>query len=140
MEYEPSEFINSLPSQLQRPFHFSILAAQNSPGVGGKKSCFKVGAALYRKNKLISLGYNSNKTHPKLISYFKYPYQHAETSAILGAGDLCHNGIIFVARLMKCGKIGLAKPCNSCFKVIYDNNIKQVYYTTYDGVELYENS
>jgi len=74
-----------------------------------------------RKGKKITpiyTGYNCNRIH-------------AEINAINKIKDE-KNVIIFVFRITKTGKLTSSKPCSNCTKKIYENNIKNIYYSEND--------
>ena len=97
-------------------------------------------AIIYdKKGKILSIGRNSYcKTHPLQAKYAKESGQpdrcflHGEIDAIirLKYNDKPHK--IFVSRVLKNGKYGLAKPCSICERAIEIAGIKEVEYTTYD--------
>ncbi len=110
----------------------------------------KVGAVIVHKNKIISVGFNQQKSNPIQKEYNlhrvgKDRYYdvekghnslHAETSAILSAQKLNINlseCSIFVYRQKKSGCQGLSKPCKACQKLLKDNGIRDWYYTLDDG-------
>jgi len=90
---------------------------------------FKVGAVLLsKKNKVISLGFNKSKTHPKFGSKPPYNTLHAEGDAIakavcLGMIDQVRKIYIYRKNSRNC------KPCPSCLNLIKAYKIKEVYYS-----------
>ena len=98
---------------------------------------FKVVAIIFKKNKIISTGVNSNtKSYPFLKRHFVYATLHAEIAAIIPI--LHYDNIdtldIFVYRVTREGNIGNAKPCPMCSRVLFENGrFKNVYWTTEDG-------
>ena len=108
-----------------------------------------LGCVLVYKNKVISVGWNSNKTSPVQREYnhlrgfdatrFNSP-THAEMSAIIKAKDMSVDWSkvsIFIYREHKDGCTGLAKPCAACAQKIRDMGIKEIYYTG-EGSHIYE--
>jgi deoxycytidylate deaminase len=92
---------------------------------------FKFGAVVTDGNKVVSCGYNTNRTHPK--SPTPWQTRHAEVDAILklkGRTGTC----IYVLRYMQNGSYGNAKPCNDCMNFIRKNGIKFIIYTMNDGI------
>ena len=92
------------------------------------KHKFKMGAALVRKNKVLSCECNLDKTHP----YYGRGYWkkiHAEAHAIYKArkkfGDLT-GSVLYVYRK----NWNLAKPCGSCMSLIKQHGIVKVVYTS----------
>ena len=101
---------------------------------------FKIGAIVVYKNKLISAGVNSDKSHPVQKSYdrwrgFRTHHScHAEVRAILNSkmSNLAGHEL-FVYRQTKDGRLGNARPCPACMKMIQDYGIKKIFYTTVNG-------
>ena len=93
-----------------------------------------------KKGQVISCANNSyKKTHP-LQKYFAekvgHPdkiYLHAEIAAILRRGDQKIYSI-WIQRRNKKNKMLLAKPCPICQEAIKAFGIKNVYYSTNDGI------
>lgn len=91
----------------------------------------KLGAVIVRKNRVISMGVNKLKTHPR--SNNKYKTLHAEIAAIISADRKDLRGAdIYVYRENIYG-LAMAKPCESCMLAIQEAGIKNIYYTTYGG-------
>jgi deoxycytidylate deaminase len=105
----------------------------------------KLGAILVYKKHIISVGYNTEKTHPIQAEYNRHrvfygnniiPKAHAETICLNRAKDLTipyKNCILYVFRQWKNGTWAMAKPCSACTEMIRQKGIKTVVYTTYDG-------
>lgn len=91
----------------------------------------QLGAVITRGNKIISLGFNKNKTHTK--SNHAWKRLHAELSAIIKARQDLTNCSIYVYRETKNGDLGMARPCPSCMEAIKESGITQVYYSTPQG-------
>jgi len=98
---------------------------------------YKLGCVAVNKGRVIGLGNNKLKTHPK--SPHEWSMIHAEFDMLLGAdpADL-HGAEVLVYREKKKGNMGMAKPCKGCEKLLRDAGINRVYYTTDDGCESYE--
>lgn len=96
---------------------------------------YRMGAAILRKKKLLSLGFNQNiKTHPimKQFNSNRSEKIHAELQALLGVRwdvDLS-KCVLVVYRENKHGHIAMAKPCAACKKIIISMGIKTVMYST----------
>lgn len=88
----------------------------------------KLVALVVSKNKILSVGYNSRKTHPSM--HTRMQMLHAESDAIsrLSDRDLIGSDIV-VVRLRPSGFPGLAKPCSFCEQSLRDVGIRKVYYT-----------
>ena len=90
---------------------------------------FRLGAVIYKGKKIINSGFNqSHKTHP--ISKHPFSTIHAEVDAIIGTRREEMDGAdIYVHRLLKNGKSGLAKPCQYCESLLRDIGIKKIYWS-----------
>jgi deoxycytidylate deaminase len=89
---------------------------------------FQLGAAIYsKKGKLISVGWNKSKTHPKYGSFI-YNTIHAEGDALIKAlrtKKSLKGAYIVVYRT----RGNLAKPCPCCQTMLREAGISKVYYT-----------
>lgn len=113
---------------------------------------FHLGAVIVYKGRVVSTGYNSNKTHPAQKKYNKYRHfnqsdkpiqnsKHAEISALVGIPKCVENNIdftqckIYIYRISPGKRLGqgLARPCSGCIKALKDVGISNIYYTTEDG-------
>ena len=94
-------------------------------------------------HRIISSASNSNKTHPlqKKLNKERFALDthhslHAEVSALL---PLMKDGIdfskveIYTHRNCKDGQLAMARPCQSCMKLIKQLGIRKIWYTTPDG-------
>lgn len=101
---------------------------------------YKIGCVVVYHNKVISTGCNKDTTHPLQKKYNKHrnipdwsPHKmHAETDAIRHIIDLdidWSKVSIYVYRKLKDRPFGIARPCNSCMKLIKDLGIRHLYYT-----------
>lgn len=96
---------------------------------------YHLAAILRRRGKVVRIGINSSKTHPRFRR--QYPdgtwgaHMHAEMDALRFAmpGDELE-----VLRWKKEDyTFGMAKPCGWCMKHIVESGISKVVYTDYDG-------
>ena len=111
-----------------RYFAAAKAVAMTSPGVGKRKS-YRLGAVLFQKGQIISVGVNSYKTHPKLKFRSEWPFLHAEQHAIFRWGiDRCEGLDMYVARVWKNNQSAVSKPCKICQQLIKDIGIKNTYY------------
>ncbi len=95
---------------------------------------FRVGAAIFRGRRLISMGWNNTwKTHPD--SKARFQAVHAEFEAIKGnyKYDLI-GATLYVVRLSNANRRGMAKPCKHCQEVIAASGIRNVVYTDQNGL------
>lgn len=105
---------------------------------------FYIGTCIVSKHQIISVSSNQIKSHPaqKKLNMFRFsPCDsskdriHAELSAILkvrNKEDL-QNACIYVYRINRQNKLGMARPCPACLAKIKEVGIKTIYYTTPDG-------
>lgn len=93
----------------------------------------RMGAVIVRKNKILGLGMNQCKTHPK--SPNPYHMIHAELSAILNSRQEDLTGAeIYICRIRKGGDFGLSRPCKDCLRLLKLNGIDLTHYTCYNGI------
>lgn len=109
----------------------------------------KIGCVAVHKNKIISIGINSHKTHPVQKKYNKLRdihcnggcnaflhSLHAEIDCLLSVDE---NSIdmskveIYLYRITKTGRMATSKPCPACKQFLKDKGIKKIHYTTYDS-------
>lgn len=110
----------------------------------------KIGCIAVYKNKVLSVGYNSQKTHPlqEYYNHFRnfYPNTggkfinhslHAETYCLLQIKDMdidFGKVELFIFRTRKDRETGMSRPCDGCMRLIKDIGIKVIYYTTDNGL------
>lgn len=105
----------------------------------------KVGCIVVDGKRILSSGYNSNKTNPTQQRYnhyrnidVRFPAKvHAEVSALnslIGKKEIDFSRLkVFVYRELKDGTPACARPCVSCIRLIRDLGISKIFYTTRDG-------
>ena len=106
----------------------------------------KIGAVAVYRGRVISTGFNSNKTHPLQMEYNHYrtfdtdvsqvlPAMHAETDCLhkIDMNIRWNKVELYVYRKCSSREHGLARPCPSCLNLIKDLGIKKIHYTTDDG-------
>lgn len=98
----------------------------------------RIGSVITFKDKIISLGYNKQKTHPKSPSPYKHI--HGEFDAIMKAPkELLKGSSIYVYRITIGNNQGLSKPCKNCLDFIKKHGIVKIYYSTenhWESIEL----
>lgn len=97
------------------------------------KSTYKhrMGSIIVYKGKVMGLGFNSTKTHPR--SNHSHSMTHAELSAILNSRLEDFTGCsIFVYRELKNGSPAPSFPCGHCFKMLKSLGFKEILYTDYN--------
>lgn len=104
--------------------------------ITGKSShhTHKLACVIVNGNRVISVGWNQLKTHPR--STHPYKSLHAELHAIIGCseGELAGSEM-YVYRELKDGRMAMAKPCKYCMEALRLAKIKKVWYTVSDGTE-----
>lgn len=107
----------------------------------------KVGAVVFMGKKILSFGFNSEKTDPLQKKYNSFrediddsrPHKiHAEINALKKLKDAnidLSRASIVVCRLSNTGtqKYAMARPCPACFEYIKECGLKHIYYTTDQG-------
>lgn len=96
------------------------------------------------KSKIISIGLNSLKTHPKNL---KYNYvnklnenisdivgTHSELSAVIKLGEEDCSGLTLVnTRINRNEELDFSSPCSGCLDMIKQLNFKNVYFSNAQG-------
>jgi deoxycytidylate deaminase len=97
---------------------------------------------IFEKNKLISIGINSPKTHPLNLKYNYVNKQkdkishivgtHSEMNAVIKLGLLtnCEGLTIVNTRINRKKEIDYSLPCNGCMDMLLDLKFEKIYYTT----------
>lgn len=114
------------------------------------KKRIHIGCVAVYKNQILSIGYNTNKTHPiqkKYNIYREMEYDGFEPSSGLHAEMMCLLGLkdldidyskvkLYIYREDQNGNLANCKPCPACMELIDRMGIKKIYYTTEDGYEM----
>lgn len=104
--------------------------------LSGEHFQHRIGAVLIKKNKVVSIGFNRQKTHPKSPSPFKY--LHAEIDCILGVdSDTLMDSELYVYRQTRNNTLGLSKPCKHCLWMLQLAGIKKIHHTSEEGYTTY---
>jgi deoxycytidylate deaminase len=92
----------------------------------------RVGAAVFKGKRMLSVGHNKPKTHPDSTTV-QYGH-HAEFACFIATYkyDLA-GATIFVVRLTRGGRLGISKPCKECWSWIRAMGIKKVVYLDRNG-------
>jgi len=92
----------------------------------------KIGAVIFKRNTIISKGYNQVETvrkhlHPK---FQQWPGSiHAEVDAIIKAKQNLKGCEILIIRVNNDNQFRLAKPCEYCQMYLEYVKIKKIYYS-----------
>jgi deoxycytidylate deaminase len=92
----------------------------------------RMGAVIYRRRRLISIGQNSRRSHPLQARYGRNPASiciHAEIAALANARESVAGAVMFVARVFRDGKPALAQPCSGCQRAIAAFGLSDVEWT-----------
>jgi len=92
---------------------------------------FKMGAVIFKRNRVVSFGCNLSKTHPKSNNAWKTI--HAEMDALRGEEpiDLIRASIL-VIRVTKTGKLATSRPCLDCQNLLRGFDIQEMFYVNGD--------
>lgn len=109
----------------------------------------KITAALVYKGKIVSYGFNQDRTSQLARRFKKNEHAHwlhAEVNAVENAiksmnADIISKSTLYVVRAKQANRsgphvIGNAKPCKGCQDCIKWFGINKVYYSTDEGYEL----
>lgn len=121
---------------------------------------FHVGAVIVYKNRIIGRGRNSGKTHPMQQTYnekyrrfnnndsgdFVRHSVHAEIAALCSVPYCIGKDVdwskvkIYVYRISPGRKRGYgnSKPCPACTAALRDHGVKQIYFTSNEGLAYLE--
>ena len=101
----------------------------------GNGRTYHIAAILRRNGRVVKIGENTNKTHPRFKRQYEdgswASHMHAEMNVLRFAepGDM-----IEVIRFQKCDHVWtMAKPCLLCMKHMRDSGISKVRYTNWEG-------
>ena len=100
----------------------------------------KIGAVAVAGHHIISSGFNMRKTDTLQKQYNVYRFSedtphclHAEISCLkplIKRKDIDFKNVeLYIYREYKNGELALARPCESCFQLIRDLGIRNIYYT-----------
>lgn len=107
----------------------------------------RLAALLVHKNVPIALGKNQLKSHPLQAKFGMNEhsiYLHAEIDALIkGVKELnseqLNKSTLYVARVLRDGTTGLAKPCPGCQRALKSFGIERIVWTTENGFNTSEN-
>lgn len=96
---------------------------------------------IFERNRLVSIGINSPKTHPLNLRY-NYIGQkqlkindivgtHSELSAVIKIGDESCKGLTIInTRVNRNNQLDYSHPCSGCMDMIKKLGFKRLFYTT----------
>lgn len=88
---------------------------------------YQMGCVIAKGNKVLGIGHNVTKTHPK--SPHKFKTIHAEFMASINAGYDIEGATVYVFRQLKDGTPSMAKPCEDCWRFLNECGVKEVIYS-----------
>jgi deoxycytidylate deaminase len=92
----------------------------------------KVVAAYIDGGKII-LESNSKKSHPEALKLgSRLGSIHAEMHVLFSVPD-ASKGTMYIYRETSDGVLGLARPCESCMKLLLQKGVKRIVYSTKNG-------
>lgn len=131
-------------------YHQKIFDYLEPLAIQSNEGWARLAAAVAYKGKIISTGVNSLKSHPfqkKWSRNSESIFLHAENNAIHKAvkneylsPDFTLEGYdLYVMRMKKDGpdssfRMGLARPCEGCQRCIAEFGIRNIFYTTNEGI------
>jgi pyrimidine deaminase RibD-like protein len=96
---------------------------------------WKLGCVVKKGGAVQAIGWNIKKGDPTYLDDHTNCSVHAEIHALRQMNYEASGCTLFVARIMKAGGIGLAKPCHNCQQVIEDAGVKRVIFTIDEHTE-----
>jgi deoxycytidylate deaminase len=95
-------------------------------------------AGIFKKQELVSVGFNTRKTHPKTIKFypsFKHDNAtHAEMLAVIRGRLEDYSGHdLIVVRIDNNYNVNLSAPCQHCANLIKTLNFNKIYYSDSHG-------
>lgn len=105
------------------------------PAARGEMRCFHA-AAIFKKRKIITIGFNKKQSHPNNLNYNYLPNAGicAEMRTCLKGGREDYSGFsIAVLRIDRNNKLNYSKPCRGCSELIKKLNFKNIYHTNHNG-------
>ncbi len=98
-----------------------------------RKNKYRVGAVLFDKKRIISVGNNKfNKTHPSSPHSFKAIC--AEWDCVFGIErDELKFASLCVVRINSKGELTMSRPCAFCSKFLSASGIRKVYWSDFEG-------
>lgn len=92
-------------------------------------------AAIFQRNKILSIGQNSFKTHPLAQKWgHKGNFTHAELKAAINYATNDFNNVsMAVLRIDRRNLLAMSRPCSCCESFLLDSGIRRVFYTNEKG-------
>lgn len=107
------------------------LATENATGG------YHLGAIVVKGGSVLSMGSNRHRNSPIMIPEIprgSWSFCAEETALRpLKKDDTARGATLYVARVTKSGRYGMARPCNKCAELLIEAGITKICYTTRDG-------
>lgn len=101
---------------------------QRSIGVAlTSRHSYRMGALAVRGGNLLAYATNKHRNHPRLVEDWYDCSFHAEQSLIENCDTV--SSIVYVARVTPAGRVAIAKPCQSCLRLLSEAGAKRVVWT-----------
>lgn len=105
----------------------------------------KIGAVITKKNSILAVGVNSEKSHPMQKRYNAkrglavdiHNGLHAEIAALLKTDEDLTGASVYVFRRNRHGHIANCRPCPACADALRARGVQHIHYTTELGL-MYE--
>ena len=94
----------------------------------------KLGCVIMSSGKPISVGFNSQKTHPMMAKYHPFKTLHAEAAALVPLKfKKIKNGLAVIYREDRFGNPAMSRPCSVCRQILISFGITECLYTIKGG-------
>lgn len=95
---------------------------------------YKHSAILIKRNRVLDVGINQEKTHPRAKSYYNNFRLHAEQHCLMGNKlEEVKNSDMLTVRIDWNGQLKCGRPCHVCFPLIAEYGIRRIIYSTNEG-------
>lgn len=91
---------------------------------------YRMGALAVRGGNMLGYATNKYRNHPRLVEDWYDCSVHAEQGLIENCDTV--SSIVYVARVTPGGSVALAKPCQSCLRLLTNAGVKRVVWTEDD--------
>jgi deoxycytidylate deaminase len=101
----------------------------------------RIGAAIVKSRVVLSVGANTNKTHPMQFRYNEFRYNkkvhwaslHAEMCALSRCREDVYGAEIYIFRFDLNYNLAMSRPCAACMQALIDKGVHTIHYTTPNG-------
>lgn len=96
-----------------------------------KKFRFRLGAVVIKDKNIISRGHNCKSPNPTFQNLGYDCSVHAEALSLHRAKK--QGDTLIVVRVLQNGNLSMAFPCRKCYNLIKKSNIKNLYFSDWNG-------